>query len=220
MDAKKEAALAERVGPNILASLLQQVEQAEKAADTQRIAHKEARVAVWDEAAQSWQEVTTKAPPPAPPEEEPVVDPEAELPDEELVDEEPDEGGYFSAEELAEITSAVAPAVAAAVIEQLGPMLNMEAKMGKFTDELKGMFAPQMAQKDAALAEQAALVATLKAQQSAIEARLKELEGDQPAARGFRASQSEATVLSDTSTLKQQPPQGDPNFLQFFGGGQ
>lgn len=217
MDENKRAALAERVGPDLLARLLDGIEQTEKAADQQRVAHKASRVAVWNEALGAWQEIAVKAAPdPAMAASDTPEDPMMEDP----ADEDLEPGAYFSPEELQEIISALAPAVASAVIDQLAPMLNMEAKMGKFTDELKGLVVPQMAQKDAALAEHAALVAKLKEQQSAIDTRLQELEGEQPAARGFRASQSAATVVDPSSTLKDQQPQGDPNFLQFFGVGQ
>lgn len=217
---EKQDELASRVGPDILETLLAQVQQAEKTADAAGVRHKEAaRVAVWDEAAGAWAEVTTKAPAgEVMPETEEPVEVELDALDEEPVEDV--EGGYFSPEELAEITSAIAPAVAAAVIEQLSPMLNMEAKMSKFTDELKGLVAPQFAQKDAALAEQAQALAATKAQADALDTRLKQLEGDQPRGAGYRPSEAKDNLVGEASTLKAAQPTADPNFLQFFGTGQ
>lgn len=213
---EKQDELASRVGPDILETLLAGVEQTEKAADAAGVRHKEsARVAVWDEEAQAWAEVTTKAP-------AGEVMPEIEEPIAVELDEEPveAEGGYFTPEELAEITSAIAPIVAAAVVEQLSPMLNMEAKMSKFTDELKGMVAPQLAQKDAAIAEQAATLAAVKAEADAISARLKNLEGDQPRGAGYRPSEAKDNLVGEASVLKAAQPTADSGFLQFFGTGQ
>jgi hypothetical protein len=120
--------------------------------------------------------------------------------DMEMMDEGADDatgGALFSPEELQEITSAVAPAVAAAVVEQLSPMLNMETKMGKLLDEFKGMYAT----KDAG---RAAEIAALKEQQQKLTERLQELEGDRPL-----VTDSLALKEALTSTGPQTPPDPD-----------
>lgn len=79
------------------------------------------------------------------------------------------------------------------------------AKMAEMKQQYEAMgkaFGQMQQQKDDSAATLAAEVATLKQTLAATEQRLKELEGDQPSARGgYRASQSAATVI-DPATLK------------------
>jgi hypothetical protein len=118
---------------------------------------------------------------------------------EEVVEEPVAEGGaYLTPEELSEITAALAPALAAAVVDALMPALNMETKIGKLVDEVKSSFGATLARKDASdaeRAERAEQIAALQQQQAAIAASLKELQGDQPAAPGFRPSADPGNVV-------------------------
>lgn len=94
-----------------------------------------------------------------------------------------DDGGpLFTPEELTEIAQAVAPIVAQAVIEQLGPALNMEAKLAKYADEMKGLVGGMFTQKDDAAATERARVDALATELTETKERLATLEGDQPGA--------------------------------------
>lgn len=225
----KRDALASRVGPDILAELLSQVEATEKAADQAGVAYKSAqRVAVWDEAAGAWSEVVAKAET-LPPEIAADAKAEGDLTvDEEIIEEEPADDlvdtALLTPEELAEITQAVAPAVAQAVVEMLMPALNMEAKMSKWADEVKAAMGGAVAQKDTERAAQIETLkteaATLKAAQEQTAARLAELTGDQPRAAGFRPSQADSTLVNPGHALKDAQPQVVTNLVDFFGIGQ
>lgn len=127
---------------------------------------------------------------------------------------------YFSPEELQEIAAAVAPVVAAAVVEQLSPALNIETKMRGLVDELKSIGASVSMQQKTKEETDAAEIAALKEQietttktASDLSARLAELEGDQPRSvkTGFRASLqgpvADATTLKDLN-VQQPPPAG------------
>jgi hypothetical protein len=212
LDPNKLAALKQLLGPDAVGDLLAQVETTDKSAQDQGVAYKS------DDAPtvylgpdgtpgviQDGRFVALKAAPPfvkqdedeaAVVEDEAKADPMAEDPMTEAPADEAAEGGaYFTPEELQEIVSAVAPAVAAAVVEQLMPALNMEAKMGKLVDEFKAGFTTQLARKDATDAERAAQVAALEQQLAQTQAALKELTGDQPAPAPVRPSSREDNVL-------------------------
>jgi hypothetical protein len=55
---------------------------------------------------------------------------------------EEDSGSLFQPEELAEIATAIGPVVAQQVIAQLGPILDMEGRIMKLIDSLKGVALP------------------------------------------------------------------------------
>lgn len=148
----------------------------------------------------------------------------------ETMEDEPAEeaSSYFSPEELSEIVAAVSPAVAAAVVEQLAPMLNIESKLNGYVTEMKALIGGGNAKKaDEIEAEQVAqqardaqvaqLQATQKAQQdtlAATQAKLQELLGEQPSAF-YRASQDSKTILPEGHALKSQMPQPDPMDIHF-----
>lgn len=96
----------------------------------------------------------------------------------------PEEGSsaLFSPEELSEIARVIAPMVAAAVIEQLTPQLNMETKLTKMADEIKGIVGGLFTQKDDAAAKERERIEKLEAALKETSDRLDVLEGDQPAA--------------------------------------
>lgn len=54
-------------------------------------------------------------------------------------------GSLFSPAEMQEIAGAIAPMVAAAVVDALMPQLNLEQRMAKMADEIKGLVAPKPA---------------------------------------------------------------------------
>lgn len=226
----KKAALASRVGPDILAELLAQVEATEKAADQAGVAYKSAqRVAVWDEASASWLEVVAKAAPPvdALPDEIPAVDAKAEgdmAMGEEVIEEPVDEGRVFVGDMSPDEFMGLLQSGIAAALAPLTEALNIEAKMRGVIDEVKSTVSAYTTQKDATEAERLAQIealkaetATLKAAQDQAAAKLSELLGDQPRAAGFRASQSETTVIDAAHALKNAQPQSDPAHIQFFG---
>jgi hypothetical protein len=106
------------------------------------------------------------------------------------------------------IGDAVLMAMGGSPAEYASKMAEMKAQyeaMGK-------AFGAMQAQKDDQAAATAAELATLKqsrdalaAQVAALDTRLKELEGDQPALKPVRASESPATVVTPPPALKQAP---------------
>lgn len=210
LEPNKLAALKALLGPDEVDGLLAQVETTDKSAQEKGVAYKS------DDAPtvytgpdgtpgiiQDGRFVALKAAPPFVKDDEaPAIEDEAKADPpmvEEAVEEvaeEPAEGGaYLTPEELSEITAALAPALAAAVVDALMPALNMETKIGKLVDEFKAGFATATARKDASDAEKAEQIAALKAQQAEIDTRLKTLESDQPAPAPVRPSSRDDNVL-------------------------
>lgn len=220
-------------GDDLLGQLLQGVQQTEKSADDAGVvsAYKATdappvgTVATWD--GEAW--VTTKAEGDLPPE-IPAVDAKAEgdmAMDEEVIEEPVDEGGVFVGDMSPDEFMGLLQSGIAAALAPLTEALNIEAKMRGVIDEVKSTVGAYTTQKDATEAERLAQIealkaetATLKAAQDKADAKLSELLGDQPRAAGFRASQSETTVIDAAHALKNAQPQGDPNFLEFFNFGQ
>jgi hypothetical protein len=225
----KKAALASRVGPDILAELLSQVESTEKAADQAGVAYKSAqRVAVWDEAAGAWSEVVAKADLPS--ELEAKAEGGEVLVDEEIIEDEPlDEApaGEFMGDMAPDEFFARQAEALQTVLAPLIEALNIESKMRGVVEEVKGITANYQTTKenaDAARAQEVATLAqqieTLKAEQATAAAKLKELAGDQPAgiSGGYRASlHGPAPTLP---ALKESAPSVDPAFANFFSFGQ
>lgn len=132
------------------------------------------------------------------------ADPAAEMldavetlaPEAELEVEEMDDGPLLTAAEI--------ESIAAAVLAKIAPLLDVEKKIRAMADEIKGSMGG-MASKD-----------DTTAQLTKIETRLKTLEGDQPIASGYRASQDSGTALPAAlvEALKAQPhsvtPTGAP----------
>jgi hypothetical protein len=229
MTDEKRKEFEARFGKDAVDNILGTVDQTEKSADAMGVRHKGdtpaiGTVAQWN--GETW--VSTKAAGDLPPEIAADAKAEGDMAlDEEVIEEEipaEEPGGYFTPEELSEIADAVAPAVAQRVVDMLMPALNMEAKMSKFADEMKAAMGGYAVQKDATEAERLAQIealqattATLKAAQDQNAAKLAELMGDQPRSAGFRASQSESTVIQSGHTLKDAQPAPDPAFVEFFG---
>lgn len=205
----KLAALQALLGPDDVAALLGQIQTTDKSAQDKGVAYKSDDAPAVYTAPDGTQGlivdgrfVALKAAPPFVNDGKQVVEDEAKAdpPVEEPVAEEPegevDAGGaYFTPEELAEIGAALAPVIAAQVVEALMPALNIEAKVGKLVDEFKTGFTGQLARKDATDAERAAQIAALQQQQAQIAASLKELTGDQPALAPVRPSSRDDNVL-------------------------
>lgn len=218
-----------RLGPAAVASILGEVEQTEKSADGLGVRHKgedqPERTARWD--GTQWVE-TTKADA-MPPE----LDAKAEgdggemAMEDELIEAEPlDDApagefvGDMTPDEFMGMLTTAMQATFAPLIEAL----NIESKMRGVVEEVKGIASGYQTTKDAAAAEAADLaqqIATLKAEQAATAAKLKELEGDQPASAtaGYRASLHGPPPT--IPALKDAAPQIDPELRAFFSfGGQ
>jgi hypothetical protein len=115
-------------------------------------------------------------------------------------------------------------AIGGIITEQLAPLvkaLDIATKLAGHVDELKGMMGGVATKDDARAVE----LTALKEQQAKIDARLKELEGDQPrggvwrpGAPAYRASAASDTVTTNTS-LKEGEPAPDPinSFFNSFG---
>ena len=112
----------------------------------------------------------------------------------------------------------IATATAQKVIEQLMPHLNIGSKMDEVKSLLGGM-SGGYAKKDAADANRDQQIAALQAQ-------IKELQGDAPRAirAGFKASEANSTIVPEGDARLQQQPTADPinDFLTgfLFSGGQ
>lgn len=122
------------------------------------------------------------------------------------------DGGSLYPEDLAAIGQVVSQAITAA----LGPLvstMDLTNKIGSHMDELKGMMGGYTTKKDATDAEKTEQIASLKAQQDAIQSKLDELLGLQPAVAP-RATTAPATALNPfnpadnalLATIKDQVP--------------
>lgn len=214
-----------RLGPAAVASILGEVEQTEKSADGLGIRHKgedqPKRTAEWD--GTQWVETTkADAMPPA------LADAKAEgdggemLVEDELIEEEPldeEPAGDFLGDMMADEFFARQAEALQVVLAPLIEALNIESKMRGVVDEVKSITAGYQTTKEAADANAADLaqqIATLKAEQAATAAKLKELEGDQPASAtaGYRASLHGPPPT--IPALKTSAPQVDPAMEAFF----
>lgn len=206
-----------------ITGLQAQAEATEKAANEQQIAFKA------DEPAEEANElpdvvingVTYKAFPPkaaaaaAPvegtPEEESAESPEEEKAEMDMGEgDATDAGGLtLSPEDLDAIGQAVGAAIQG-VASQIMGALDLEKKVA---GHVQGLMAPFQAQKDATDAEKTEQIASLKAQQDAIQSKLDELLGLQPAVAP-RATTAPATALNPfnpadnalLATIKDQVP--------------
>ena len=112
----------------------------------------------------------------------------------------------------------IAQMTAEMVVQQLMPHLNIGSKMDEVKSLLGGM-SGGYAQKDAADANRDQQIAALQAQ-------IKELQGDAPRAirAGFKASEANSTIVPEGDARLQQQPTADPinDFLNgfLFSGGQ
>lgn len=82
------------------------------------------------------------------------------------------------------------------IVEEM--IAGYNAKMGEMKSQYEAMgkaFGAMQAQKDTAVSEQTAALATVQQTLADVGARLKELEGDQPATKGYRPSTDPATVI-------------------------
>lgn len=169
----------EALAPDLLDSLLAQVETQKTAADDAGAVYKDAPA--WAHAliaridALETATTTTKAEMPPP---EMIEAGATEMADgavEEAAEPEPemDDGPLLTEADLA--------AIAQAVVAALAPALDIEKKMRGYVDEMKGMLGGGLATKDAAIA--------------ALTTRVGALEGEQPTAAGYRPSTDPATAL-------------------------
>ena len=131
--------------------------------------------------------------------------PMMDMADQETPEEDMAESGMEAPGEENMLTPAEIQAVAQAVVEALGPALNIESKMAGYLNEMKGLMGGMAAKKDAETAE-------IKADLAAVKAQVADLSGSQPRimAGGFRASQSPATITTDETKLKDAQPAADP----------
>lgn len=211
LTAEKEAAARQLLGDDLLNQLLATTQQTEKAAIAAGVAYKEGEVS-----------------PVAEPAIEAKAEGETEVPGDEVIADGADEvllvGDMTPDEFQAVLVSAFQQALA-----PLAERLDVETKMRGALDELKSVAATYTTKKDDELASlkesqaaeteqlrtalKEAQAAATKAQQqaTAIDARLKTLEGEQPAAaRGYRPSQDAGTVIPEGSRLKEGSPEPDP----------
>lgn len=155
--------------------------------------------------------------------------------EEEMEDEEEYAPEFVSDLTIVDFAEVIKTAVAAGVAESIAPLsegLAVSDKVGgamAAMDELKALMGGFTRKKDAESAQQAADLESLKerakeidvlkaqlqtsqTQQVALEAKLKELLGEQPSAQPFVASQSDANLVGDNSanykgfTNPQMPP--------------
>lgn len=202
MDETKLKALVALLGSEAAQSLLGQVEQTAKAADAAGVAYKAASTP--EEVTIGGVVYTLKAPPPGAPmdpaaatapavpmAEEPA-EPEAEAPDiEELLSK---KVGDLTGEELfALIAAASGTAAMEAMDGKIGDYATKMAEMKSQYEAMGKAFGAMQAQKDDERAQ-------LKATVDQLNARLKELVGDMPAA-GYRPSQVADSTISPSDPL-------------------
>lgn len=206
---KKEALLQLGLSEQSLAAVLGTAELKEKEADQAGIRYKDADPIL--AALKAWIGETVKEVLAAPVADEvPVVEePAAATKDDgegdmEVMAEEPeveeqadgmeDVGGLtLSPEDITAIGEAVAAAIQASLAPLVGAM-DMETKMRGHLNEIKGLFGNYTTTKDAETAQ-------TKAKVENIDARLKELEGDQPAVQSTRPSRDPATAIRTDAEL-------------------
>lgn len=112
-------------------------------------------------------------------------------------------------------------AIADAVVAALGPLLGMEAKIGKMMDEFK----TSVSGIGGAVATKDSEIADLKTQIADAQQRLKTLEGDQPAIGSNRASESNdaaamALMLKQAGVGTSQPTNTQDMFAEWIISGQ
>jgi hypothetical protein len=215
LTAEKQAELTQLLGGDqtLLSTLLGSIATTDKAAQEGGVSYKdtdiraiirEELVALLSPAQATKEAVAEKAAPPAgmiegSPEEEAAETPEQEAAEDAAGDAD-DSMGDDNMLNPAEIA-----AIAQAVVQALGPALNIEAKMAGHLNEMKGLIGGMSTQKDAAIAE-------TKADLEKVKAQVADLSGSAPRimAGGYRASQASATVTTDETKLKAAQPAIDP----------
>lgn len=192
-----ERLAADPDGVALLESLLEQAQRTDKEAQDRQATFKEARAEAPAWAQALFDEVATlKAAVAVVPEADAATEDEATEPEDQL------DGGADEAQEDAEEASGdyigdMSPTefmglLQSAIGTALQPIiksLDIAGKMGEHVNELKGMLAGQQAQKDDTLAK-------VQEQLSALDASVKELQGEQPHQYGFRPSQDSTTVVT------------------------
>jgi len=193
LTAEKETELKSLLAdqPDLLQELLTRVETTDKAAQDAKIAYKDAPE--WAQALINRidaLEATTKAMAPASMEEAAdteMADAETEQMDDGGVGEPDGDENMLTPSEI----GAIASAVSQAVVQAIGPMLDLEKKMASHMADLKSSFGAMTATKDAAQSERV----------EKLEAQVKELVGDLPssvlagAAAMYRPSQATNNLL-------------------------
>jgi len=192
--------------PALLAALLAQATNADQTAQDAGASYKDAPI--WAQALAARMDAleATKAAPP--------MDMAAAVADDLAM--EPQDDPAESVDDGPLLGEADLAAIAQAVLAALAPTLDLEKKMRGHLDEMKGMVGGGMAAKDATIA--------------ALDQRLAALEGDSPAAAGYRASTDPSTALpaNVAAQFKATPHLTTPNgaspdpvavFLSHFLGG-
>lgn len=194
----KLAEAKKALGPDLLSALLTEHETQKASADEANAVFKDAPE--WAQALIQRIEAleTTKAA--APPQPEVVEEEVVEQAD--PMQQAEGEEGFFSVEELKEMAAAIAPATAQLVLDQLGPVLQLEEKVRGHLDEMRGYFTTQQATKDAERAE-------LTAKVDALTSDVLALKDDQPAAATYRPSTDPNNALPPAfaQALKSTPYQ-------------
>jgi len=111
-------------------------------------------------------------------------------------------GSLFTPQEMQEIAGAIAPVVAAQVVEALMPQLNLEDRMRKMADEIKNLVAPKPAPapaggnvvtKEADPPKETETELKIKS----LEAQIAELKGDQPVGSVHRPSTAGEPLVAE-----------------------
>ena len=209
---KKEFAslAADPEGMALLESLLSQAQRTDKEAQDRQAVYKEAPA--WAQALVAEVATLKAAMPPQlakaqPPAKTPQPADAGSAPEDESTElEDQLDGGQDEGQEDAEEASGdyvgdMSPTefmglLQSAISDALQPIiksLDIAGKMGDHVNELKTMIGGQQ---QAAAAQKDDTLAQMQERISALDASLKELQGDQPHATGFRPSQSDATVVT------------------------
>jgi len=202
LTAEKQEQLTKLLDGNaeLLSGLLGNIATTDKAAQDQGVAYKDApdiRALIREELVSLLSSQTEKAAPPPFEEAQPEAESKADMPMDGEMSMEPE--GDENMLNPSEIQS-----IAAAVVEALAPVLNMESKMAAHLGEMKSLLGGMSAQKDAQITEVKETLATVQAQ-------VADLSGSAPRimAGGYRPSQAAATVTTDEK-LKEAQPNDDP----------
>ena len=199
--------------PDLLQELLASVEKTDKAAQGQNVVYKDDRIAALEATVKALQEqVRTKMP---------------------MMDEEKQDEDEMEAEEVAAVGDAMAEdaamddagmdmmddaalirAIVQGVKAELSPMFDLEKKMSAFTNDIKGMVGGMYGQKEKQDTERQQEIDQLRQQLQTTEQRLKELEGDQPSANGYRASEEPDTVIDTNNHIVEQTKAANTTGMQ------
>jgi hypothetical protein len=207
---EKLKALELLLGGDLAAEVVDQADKTVKAADAAGVAYKAAEPD--GEITVNGVTYTVKAPMPPEQMAEAAMTEAADAAAEMVDDAEgvEDAGEMDDATDIVDLTVGQLKAVLADALEMvIGGMSSKMADMRSQYEAMGKAFGAMQATKDTAAGELEALKASrdaLAAQVGAMDARLKELEGDQPTlSGGFRASESATTAVAAPATVKAGP---------------